>query len=398
MDALCLDKQTAGSLLALYGSPLYVYSEDILRKRCREMMSFVSYPHFRPNYSAKANTNLQLLRIVRSEGLSADAMSPGEMLLELEAGFPPEDILFVSNNVSVDEMRFAVDRHILVSLDSLSQLETFGRGFPGQRVALRINPGVGAGHHQKVITAGKSKFGIQGSDLPAAKQIAQRHNLTIVGLNQHIGSLFLEGSEYLKAAQVLFDCAMDFDRLEFVDMGGGMGVPYHGEERLNLQTLGKQLDESIRAFVARYGRELRVKAEPGRYVVAECGQLLGTVHSIKENYGETYVGTDIGFNVLMRPVLYDSYHDIKIYADGPTQPVTVVGNICESGDILAKARPLPLPVVGDIIGVQNAGAYGWCMSSTYNSRLRPAEVLLCADKSHRLIRKRDSYKDLLRQT
>lgn len=397
MDALCLNKEMANALLEEYGSPLYVYSEEILRTRCREMMQLVPQVDFRPNYSAKANTNLALLRIVQSEGLSADAMSPGEMLLELEAGFPPEDILFVSNNVSVEEMKFAVDRGILVSIDSLCQLELFGQNFAGQKVALRVNPGVGAGHHQKVVTAGKSKFGIQLEQLPRARQIAAQYNLQVVGLNQHIGSLFLEGKEYLQAARVLFGCALQFPQLAFVDLGGGMGVPYHGEERLNLELLGEQLGSVIQEFFVQYGRKIRIKAEPGRYIVAECGQLLGRVHSVKENYGETYIGTDIGFNVLMRPVLYDSYHEIVFYSSGSEATVTVVGNICESGDILATGRRLPMPAPGDAVGVLNAGAYGWCMCSNYNSRLRPAEVLLCANGSHKLIRRRDTYEEILRQ-
>jgi len=186
-------------LIEEYGSPLYVYNERIFRERCREMKNLVSYPNFSVNYSVKANSNLQLLKIALEEGLNVDAMSPGEIFLELQAGFKPEQILFISNNVSADEMKFAIDRKITVSVDSLSQLELFGKINPGGSVAIRFNPGVGAGHHKKVITGGKeTKFGVDPNFIPQVKEILKKYNLKLVGINQHIGSLFMEGSAYIQ--------------------------------------------------------------------------------------------------------------------------------------------------------------------------------------------------------
>lgn len=406
VDETFFGRSDPAELVGRFGSPLYVYNERILRRCCRDMKTIVDYPHFTANFSIKANANINLLSIVREEGLLADAMSPGELFFLEQAGFRPDQIFFVPNNVSADELRYALDRGIMISLDSLDQLELIGKMAPGGRVAIRINPGIGAGHHAKVITAGKkTKFGINSDQLDEAQRIARQYNLRIVGVNQHIGSLFMEPVPYLKAAAHFLQLAERFTDLEFIDLGGGFGIPYHklaGEARLDLTVLREGLTRLIGDFVCRYGREITLKSEPGRYIVAECGVLLGTVHALKENDGIAYAGTDLGFNVLARPILYDSWHDILAYRAGQrlpadeTKPCTIVGNICESGDIIAKDRQLPALNRGDILAVLDAGAYGYAMSSNYNNRLRPAEVLIRENGEAALIRRRDTYADLLR--
>lgn len=393
-------------LLKEYGSPLYVYNEAILRERCREMAQLVPYNNFKSNYSIKANSNLEILKIAREEGLHADAMSSGEIHVLLTAGFKPDEILFVANNVSADEMKYAIDRGVLVSCDSLSQLRQYGRLNPGGKVAIRFNPGVGAGHHEKVVTAGKNtKFGVNIELADDVRTILKEFDLKLVGINQHIGSLFMEATPYIEGVKNLLGVAEQFSELEFVDMGGGFGIPYHkqdGQERLNLAETGRLLSEVIESWSAKSGRNIKIKMEPGRYVVAESGVLLGTVHSVKQNGNKTYIGTDIGFNVLARPVMYDSHHDMEFYRNDEivksqrTAPVTVVGNICETGDILARERELPMIKEGDIMGIMDAGAYGYSMSSNYNNRLRPAEVMIGIDGKPRLIRRRDTIEDLMR--
>ncbi|WP_461208310.1 diaminopimelate decarboxylase [Desulfocurvus sp. DL9XJH121] len=391
-------------LLDAFGGPLYVYNEHILRRRCREIRTLVDHPKFRVNFSAKANCNPELLRIVRDEGLSVDAMSPGEIHLELAAGFKPEDIFYVCNNVSEAEMRFAVERGVRVSVDSLSQLAQYGRVNPGGEVAVRFNPGIGAGHHAKVVTGGMgSKFGVQPDDVDDVLAVLRRHKLRLAGVNQHIGSLFMDGDAYLEAVRTLLDIAAKLGEPDFVDFGGGFGVPYRklsGQKRLDLPALGQGLTKIIREFEDATGLHPEYMVEPGRYVCAECGLLLGTVHAVKEVGGTTYVGTDLGFNVFSRPVLYDSHHDIEVFRNGgepfgPDEPVCVTGNICETGDVLARDRWLPEPLEGDVLAVLDTGAYGHTMSSNYNCRLRPAEVLVRSDGSHRLIRRADTLDDLL---
>ena len=357
---------TPQELAAQYGTPLYVYNEDVLRRRCRELLSLSSLPGFHVNYSAKANTNLALLRIVREEGCHADAMSPGELHINKLAGFTPDRLLYVCNNVSAEEMKNAADNGLIVSVDSLSQLDQYGKVNPGGKVMIRINPGIGAGHHKKVITAGKeTKFGIDPTSLDEVRALLKKHSLTLAGVNQHIGSLFMEPDNYLNAIEFLLhfvqsDLADLLPGIEIIDFGGGLGIPYRKyeeEPRLDMAELGRRLHALLSAWVEETGYKGKFFIEPGRYVVAECGVLLGTVHATKFNGENRYVGTDLGFNVLVRPAMYDSFHDIEIFRDGG-EPDTdlveqsIVGNICESGDILAKKRMLPLIKEGDIVAAR----------------------------------------------
>ncbi len=392
-------------LVEKYGSPLFVYNENILRKRCRDLKGLVSYPNFTVNYSPKANSNVELLKIVKSEGLKVDAMSPGEIYINLLAGYRPEDIFYISNNVSRDEMQYAIQAGVKISVDSVSQLEMYGRLNPGGNIAFRINPGVGAGHHEKVTTGGqKTKFGIEISQVTDVQRIAKQYNLHIIGINQHIGSLFMEGDAYLESVGQILEVARQFSDLQFVDLGGGFGIPYRkqaNESRLDLKVLGSQLSEILVKWVKEYGKEIEFKVEPGRYIVAESSILLGSVHATKTNYGIKYVGTDLGFNVLVRPAMYNSHHDVEIYRKSgiPSEKeevVRVVGNICETGDIIAKDRNLPEIFEDDVLGILDSGAYGYSMSSNYNNRLRPAEVLINSDGTDRLIRRRDTLEDLSR--
>lgn len=388
-----------------FGSPLYVYNEAIIRERAREMKNLASYKNFRVNYSAKANSNIALLQIVCSEGLDVEAMSAGEIAAELEAGFKPENILYISNNVSVDEMKYAIERNVTISVDSLSQLEQYGRTNPGGKVAIRFNPGVGAGHHEKVVTGGsETKFGVNPEYAPEVKAVLKKYNLKLIGINHHIGSLFMDESPYLEGATNMFKLAMNFDDLEFVDLGGGFGVPYDkqgGEKRLDLKSIGAKLDEFIKEFVKNYGKEIVVKIEPGRYISAESGVLLGRVHAVKYNGPAKYIGTDLGMSTFLRPAMYDSVHNVEVYresgsSDSTLEEVTIVGNICETGDLVAKNLHLPKIIEGDVVGVLDAGAYGFVMSSNYNNRLRPAEVLIRESGQPVLVRERDTIEGLLK--
>jgi len=400
---LLLANQKVDEIVAKFGSPLYVYSERVLRTRCKELRNFLQYEPFTPSYSCKANTNVTILKIIREEGFRADAMSPGEILLLRTAGFQPEEILYVGNNVSEAEMLYAIKAGVTVSIDSLAQLEQYGQLNPGGKVAIRINPGMGDGHHKKTITGGAdSKFGVYYTDVNQIKAIIRRYNLKITGLNQHIGSNYLTGKVYLASVERLLSIAEQFDDLDFIDFGGGMGIPYCNETpRLDIAQLGAQVSAILKPWVQHYGKQITASIEPGRYLVAESGILFITVHSTKQNPGVAFVGTDGGFNVLARPMMYGSYHEIlhtsHVHAND-TMEVTVCGNICESGDLLGEERLLPkVTAKGDILAVLDAGAYGFSMSSNYNSRLRPAEVLLTQDGDLRLIRERDTLEGLLRQ-
>lgn len=396
---------TPQALLNEFGSPLYVYNENILRMRCRDLLSLSSHPGFKVCFSGKANANLALLRIIRETGMCADAMSPGELVLQRAAGFAKGDLIYVCNNVSAEEMRNAVDHGLLLSLDSLDQIETFGKHFPGNKLMARLNPGIGAGHHRKVITAGAgTKFGVRGDEFDQLRVILDRHNLVLVGLNQHIGSLFMEADRYLEAVEWLLETAKFFSGLEVIDFGGGFGMPYHkyeGQARLDMAELGKKFDALLGNWSRANNYNGKFIIEPGRYAVAESGLVLGSVNAIKRNGDIHFVGTDIGFNVLSRPMMYESFHDIEVYREGAgpeadTRKQTIVGNICESGDILARDRMLPVIKTGDSIAMLDAGAYGFAMASPYTQRFRPAEVLIAADGNAKLIRRRETIEDVMR--
>ncbi len=393
------------ALAEQYQTPLYVYNERILRQRCRDLKQLVTYPKFVVDYSAKANSNLAFLQIVKSEGLEVDAMSPGEIYLERKAGFAPEEIFYICNNVSAQEMQYAVDAGVYISVDSLSQLETFGQIAPGHEVAVRFNPGVGAGHHEKVVTAGKkTKFGIEPKYIPEVKALLKKYDLKLVGINQHIGSLFMTGEAFVASIAALFEIAKQFPGLKFVDMGGGFGIPYkkeQGEAPLDLKELGQAVDQALYRFAEEYGEQITFRIEPGRYISAECSVILSTVHSVKHNHDKKFVGCDCGFNVLQRPIMYDSYHGVEIYRGSDVQSekeesVTIVGNICESGDILAKDRVLPEIFKDDVLGILDAGAYGFAMASSYNCRMRPAEILIRESGEVVLVREREELEDLTR--
>ena len=405
-------------LVKTYASPLYVYNELILRQKCHDMKNLCNYPNIRINYAMKANTNLQLLSIIHDEGLCIDASSPGEVVAARAAGFETDEIMFIVNNVSPKELEYATNLGLIISVDSLSQLETYGKLVDRLRtaqdssrhksanlgrIAIRFNSGIGGGHHKKVITGGDgTKFGIMPKDISLVKHILAKYSLQLVGINHHIGSQNW-GDLYSEGVVELLRIAKQFPGLEFIDLGGGFAIPYNkqcGEQALDLSKLGQNIDKLMYDFAHEYGKFVTFILEPGRYIVAECGVLLGTVHAMK-NCGQTrYAGTDIGFSVFARTTLYDAHHDIEIYRDGSlgkeSEVVSIVGNQCESGDYIARDRYLPLLREGDILGILDAGAYGYSMSSQYNHRPRPAEVLIQSDGAIRVIRERESLEDLLR--
>lgn len=391
-----------------YGTPVYVYNEEIIRKSMETVEGVITKYPYTANYSVKANTNIEILKLALEEGLNCDAMSPGEITLLLKAGFPPEKIFFVSNNVAAEEMQFAIDKGVIVSLDSLDQLDRFGQINPGGRCAVRINPGVGAGHSEKVITAGKkTKFAIAEEDIDKIFEIVDKYDLKIVGINQHIGSGFLDPKPYIDAVTNLLRIADRFDNLEFIDFGGGYGIPYHkldDEKPFPMEDFKVKLEPVLDEFVQRYGKTPLFKSEPGRYCVAEGSVILSRVQAIKVNAGIKYVGCDTGMNTLIRPAMYDSYHDIEVIRDGKVvdrdgnndmETVNVSGPICETGDLIAKGRLLPKAKTGDLLAILDTGAYGYSMASSYNSRPRPAEVMITKEGKVVQIRRRETIEDLL---
>lgn len=403
-----LTREQVFSLLTNYGSPLYVYDMSTIVNRCMMLKDFakkISDATGRAvnmHYSTKANSNAEILRLIRSCGIWADCMSPKELKLDLDAGFTPKDLLYVCNNISKEEMEYVHSKGILICLDSISQVGTWARRFPESEIMVRINPGtIGVGHSNKVITSGPdTKFGISEANLQELLRLADNYDLKIVGAHQHLGSLFLNDKidQYVTGVSAFLEIIKrNFKGLSIIDLGGGFGVPYKpDEEPLNFDILYRKLAPVLSNFVKEYPSIKEFKFEPGRFIPCEAGLLLGTVTSIKEEFGTTWIGTDIGMGTLVRPSMYGSYHEIEVVQYSPiNQMVTanICGNICESGDILGKGRLVKFPQVEDAIVVHNAGAYGYSMSSNYTGRPRPAEIMMTEKKRCRVIRRAQSLDD-----
>lgn len=383
-------------LLDRFGSPLYVYDEVLLRDRCRRLIT--ALPSYSLLYAMKANANAALLEVIRDEGLGIDAVSIGEVMLARKVSFAADRISYNGNNVTDDEMRAVTDLGVKVTVDSLSQLERYGRLFPGTDVGVRLNPDIGDGHHDHVVTGGsETKFGIGHEDIEAANAIAKHHSLVICGLQQHIGSGILDIKTFIRAMEAMLTVAERFPELRFVDFGGGFGIGYEpDEDDFDVVEFGARADSLLELFRARKPA-VTFRFEPGRWVIAPCGTLYVTVTAIKRGKQRTFVGTDSGFNQLLRPALYGSWHAIENVSrpDAPVEPVSVAGNVCESGDLFCKDRAIPSPEEGDVLAIRDVGAYGWSMASCYNLRPRPAEVMLSPD-GPRVIRERESLEDLTR--
>jgi diaminopimelate decarboxylase len=385
---------SAEDLVAEYGSPLYVYDADIIRRQYRALVNYITYPKLKIHYACKANTNVALLKILREEGSNIECVSKGEILAALEAGFTSVEIIYTCSYITKEELQFVIDKNIMINLDSLTQVKRYGELNPGGKISLRLNQGIGAAHHEHNITGGPdSKFGIDISEIDEAKKIAQNYDLKIIGIHQHIGSGILENIMFMKAINKLLETAKQFKDLEFLDFGGGFGIPYNpGDVSLDMSTLGKLITETVEKFVKEYGREIEIKFEPGRFLVGEAGVLLGTVTEIKKSPSHTFVGIDAGFNQLIRPMMYGSYHEIVNASNvkGKEEAVWVVGNICESGDIFGRDRKLTQANEGDIFAILGAGAYGYAMSFPYNARPQPVEILVEGTQS-RVIREQKNF-------
>jgi len=386
------------ALLAAHGSPLYVYDLAVVRARARQVRAAITWQPFQPLFAIKANPCPAVARAIVAEGYGIDAVSPGEVALALKLGVRPDLVLYTENNMTDEEMSLAVQQGVLVNCGSLDRLERLAKA-GAKHASVRFNPEFGDGAHEKICTAGPlTKFGVHQSLLREVRRIECETGIHVVGCHMHIGSGFLDATAFTKSCEVIFAIAAQLPNLTFVDVGGGIGIPYREEQSaLDLPAMGAALSASFAAFCRAYGRPLELRVEPGRFLVAESGTLYTTVTSVKANPdGRVFVGCDTGFNHLVRVAMYDAYHRISNITRPQAAPqvVDVVGNICESGDVFARQRSLPAPQLGDILALHDAGAYGMAMASTYNTRPLPAEVAIDG-ASILLARRRQTVDELL---
>lgn len=376
-----------------FKTPLYVYDGNRIMDIYRKFYSTVKKHtdlEVRLHYAMKTNSNRKILQLLLKEGAWIDAVSPEECKAALEAGFLKEKILFTGTSVSSEDMKQLVGMDVRINIDSLSQLKRLGKITTDAEISLRMDPGIaGAGHSWRTMTAGKEshgvpiKFSIPENQIVEAAKLAKDYGFNVVGLHEHIGSGWRtseEVNEFLQTVDIVLDKAKqisEFCNLEFINFGGGPGVRY--QENHPEFPLERYAEETCRK-VKESGVEINALCfEPGRYIVADSGLLLVEVVDVKERYGDIIAGVNSGFNHLIRPVMYGSYHEIINCSKADAKPeaeVTVAGNLCETGDVFAAKRMMPMPEEGDVLAIHSAGAYGFTMASRYNMRSLPKEVLL----------------------
>ena len=382
-----------------YGSPLYIYESAVMIRQYQRITEAFKGSRVRINYACKALTNINVLKLFRSLGSGLDAVSVQEVALGLRAGFDPQDILFTPNCVSIEEIEEAMELGVRINIDNISILEEFGHKYGSSvPVCIRINPHILAGANHKISTGHiDSKFGISIYQLPHVHRIVETNGMRVEGIHMHTGSDILDVEVFLRATEIMFETAKEFRDLDYIDFGSGFKVPYRNDDvATDVEALGEHLSERFNRFCKEYGRELTLIFEPGKFLVSEAGYFVARVNVIKQTTSTLFAGLDTGMNHFIRPMFYDAYHEILNVSrpSGKTRIYTVVGYICET-DTFGWNRKITEASDGDYLLFRNAGAYCYAMSSNYNSRFRPAEVLVHEGKDY-LIRKRENMEDLVR--
>lgn len=394
-----MDRKLLLSLAKKYDTPLYVYNADkIIAQYKRMENAFSGVKNLKINYAVKALSNINILKVFKQLNSGIDTVSVQEVQLGLKAGFAPDDIIFTPNGVSLEEIEQAKDLGVHINIDNISILEQFGQKYPETPVCIRINPHVMAGGNSKISVGHiDSKFGISVHQLPHIHRVVENTGMRINGLHMHTGSDIYDVDAFLRATEILFNAAETFKDLDSIDFGSGFKVPYkENDSSTDIEELGKKLSKRFNEFCKNYGKELTIMFEPGKFLVSEAGKLLVNVNVVKQTTSTVFAGVDSGMNHLLRPMFYDAYHHIENISN-PTDKerfYTVVGYICET-DTLGANRRINEITEGDILSFSNAGAYCFSMASNYNSRYRPAEVLVKNGKDY-LIRERETIEDLLR--
>jgi len=387
------------SIAQQHKNAIYVYDSEIIKSQYNRIRNaFSSVKNLKINYAMKALSNISILNFMESLGSGLDTVSLQEVQLGLHAGFSPERIIFTPNGVSLKEMEKVIKTGAQINIDNLAILEEFGNHHPNVPVCIRINPHVMAGGNSNISVGHiDSKFGISIHQIPHLLRIVQNTGMNVNGIHMHTGSDILDIEVFLHAAEILFDTAKNFNNLEFIDFGSGFKVPYKpGDIETDIEELGEKLSNRFHAFCKEYGKELSLAFEPGKFLVSQAGYFIAPVNGVKQTTSTVFAQVDSGFNHLIRPMLYGSYHHIENLSnqDGKKRFYSVVGYICET-DTFGTNRQIAEVREGDYLVFNNAGAYCFSMASNYNSRFRPAEILWHKGQAH-LIREEEQFEDLLK--
>ena len=392
-----LSRQQLIDIAKEFGTPAYVYHAQKIKEQFNKLVSAFSVLDTKFFYACKALTNVNILKYIDSIGGGIDCSSVNEVKLALHAGVPAEKILYTSNGISFEEIEEVASHRVHINIDSLSNLEKFGKKFgSGYPVGVRIRPNILAGGNLKISTGHeKSKFGIPVDLLGDLLTVVEKYKIKIQTLHIHTGSDIKDADVFVQGIKVLTEIVPHFPGLEIIDLGGGFKVPYEpDDEETDIGLIAKKLKKFLDSHLA--GKKYQLWFEPGKYLVSECGYLITQVNVVKDNNHQVFVGVDSGLNHLIRPMMYDAYHHIVNISnpDAQEKSYNVTGYICET-DTFASDRLLHEVREGDYLVFYNAGAYGFEMSSNYNSRYKPAEVMVKDGKAF-LIRKREEFENLLK--
>jgi len=382
-----------------FGTPSYVYDASKIKKQYNRLVdSFKTVKNLKINYAVKALSNLSILKYINHLGAGIDTVSIQEVLIGIKAGFSPDKIIYTPNGVSINEIITVSKMGVNINIDNLNMLEQFGNLHPEIPVCIRINPHVMAGGNNKISVGHiDSKFGISIHQIPLLLRTVKNTNIKVNGIHMHTGSDILDIEVFIQAAEILFETASNFNDLEFIDFGSGFKVPYYPKDNeTNIEELGLKLSKRFNEFCKEYGRELTLAFEPGKFLVSEAGNFLCSVNSIKQTTSTVFAQVDSGFNHFVRPMMYGSDHYIENISnpDDSERFYSVVGYICET-DTFASNRRISKISEGDVLCFRNAGAYCFSMTSNYNSRYKPPEILFINNKFIE-IRKRETIEDLMK--
>lgn len=394
-----MNNQQLLALTKKYGSPLYVYDANKIESQYHRMKNaFSSVKSLNINYAVKANSNINILKVLKNLGAGVDCVSIQEVQLAIEAGFEVSKIFFTPSGISIEEMEKATALGVQITLDSLSVTKKFGEKHPNIPICLRINPHVMAGGNHKISVGHiDSKFGISIHQIEDVKEIVNETGLKVIGIHMHTGSDIYNIEAFLTATEILLNTVKEFDTIEFVDFGSGFKVPYkEGDIETNIEEMGETLSKRFNDFCVEYGKDLTLIFEPGKFLVSAAGSLLVKVNVVKPTPNIVFIGVDSGLNHLIRPMMYDAYHHITNISnpEGKEKIYDIVGYICEN-DTFGSNRSVSKISENDVLCIHNAGAYSFSMASNYNSRYRPAEVMVYNGEDY-LIRQRETFEDLLR--
>ncbi len=386
------------SLAERFGTPLYVYDAQVIREQINYLKECFDTPDFHIHFAAKALTNRNILRLVHREGCGLDTVSVEEMEIAISAGVPVEDINFTPSGAEFSEYVYALDHGITMHVDNIQILQYISDHYPGTEVVLRFNPDIRAGEHVQLQVGGRgSKFGFTDKEIPMVRELIPGLNIKIVGVHAHVGSDISQAENFVKAFDFLMERAEEYpDNLRYINFGGGYKLAYReGDKVTDMRALGKSVVARFESFCAKHKKKLQLIMEPGKFLVGRAGTFLASVTAQKKMKGTTVAFLNTGFNHLIRPMYYGAFHQIDNLSspDDENQTYDIVGYLCETDNFAAR-RELPGISTGDILAFNNAGAYCYMMASNYNSRVRPAEVLVDDDDA-KLIRRRETVEDVL---